>query len=62
MDLWGGAPERKFLAGVAELTVTDGSTVEGYASVFGRTDQGGDTVEAGAYAASLKRMGTAGGG
>lgn len=50
-----GAPERKFLAG-GSLAVTEslgGHVVEGYASLFGRTDQGGDQVMAGAYAASL---------
>ena len=42
------------------LTVTDGAVVEGYASVFGRRDQGGDVVQAGAYARSLARAGGAG--
>ncbi len=48
--------ERKFYAAGTALTVTDGSVIEGYASVFGRQDQGGDTVEAGAYAASLAQL------
>lgn len=47
--------ERKYCQLGAELVVTDGSNIEGYASLFGKTDQGGDTVEKGAYAASLKR-------
>ena len=29
---------------------------QGYASLFGKTDQGGDIVQKGAYAASLKRL------
>ena len=48
--------ERKFHRPETGLVVTDGSHVAGYASVFGRRDSGGDTVMAGAYAASLKRL------
>jgi HK97 family phage prohead protease len=44
----------------AGLTVVDGAVIEGYASVFGVADQGGDIVLAGAYAASLKRLGAEG--
>jgi len=55
-----GAPERKFHRPEAGLVVTEGSRVEGYASVFGRPDQGGDVVQAGAYAASLKALAAAG--
>ncbi|MDT8856320.1 HK97 family phage prohead protease [Paracoccaceae bacterium Fryx2] len=51
-----GAPERKFHRPEAGITVTDGRVVEGYASLFGRRDQGGDVVQAGAYAASLARL------
>lgn len=51
-----GAPERKFHRPDAGITMTDGQVVEGYASLFGRRDQGGDTVQAGAYAASLKAL------
>ncbi len=47
--------ERKFHRPDAGLVV-DGARVEGYASVFGVRDQGGDVVLAGAYGASLKRM------
>lgn len=47
--------ERKFCRTEA-LTVAEGSTIEGYASLFGRTDGGGDVVAAGAYAASLERL------
>lgn len=48
--------ERKFCLHGEALTVTDGSMIEGYASVFGKTDQGGDVVQRGAYAASLKSL------
>ncbi|MDM7462991.1 MAG: HK97 family phage prohead protease [Tepidimonas taiwanensis] len=37
------------------------TVVEGYASVFGITDQGGDVVMPGAYAASLTRLAGKGG-
>lgn len=36
--------------------VSDGTRIEGYASLFGLTDQSGDVVVKGAYAASLKRL------
>ncbi|MDJ1017902.1 MAG: HK97 family phage prohead protease [Paracoccaceae bacterium] len=52
--------ERKFFRPEDGLTVTDGRVIEGYASVFGRVDRGGDVVEPGAYAASLKVLGHAG--
>ena len=51
-----GAPERKFHRPDAGILVTDGVVVEGYASLFGKRDQGGDTVQAGAYGASLKAL------
>lgn len=41
--------------------VTDGHVVAGYASLFGLSDQGGDMVEPGAYAASLARLSAKGG-
>jgi HK97 family phage prohead protease len=50
------ALERKFCRFDDSTIVTDGEEIEGYASLFGHTDQGGDVVAAGAYAASLKRM------
>ena len=40
----------------AGLTVTKGREIEGYASLFGACDQGGDIVVPGAYAASLTRL------
>lgn len=55
-----GAPERKFQRAEAGFTVTGESGIQGYASVFGRADQGGDVVQAGAYAASLKALAAAG--
>lgn len=51
-----GAPERKFHRPDAGILVTDGVVVEGYASLFGKRDQGGDTVQAGAYGASLQAL------
>lgn len=56
-----GAPERKYLRPEQGLTVTDGRIIEGYASLFGMKDQGGDIVMAGAYAASLQRLQARGG-
>lgn len=57
MENFGQVLETKFArigaAGVGDLVVTDGVRIEGYASVFGRPDQGGDVVAAGAYAKSL---------
>ena len=50
--------ELKYASG-AQL-VSDGTQIEGYASLFGLTDQGGDIVRKGAYAASLKRLATRG--
>jgi len=48
--------ERKFRSLGDGITVTDGHVIEGYASVFGARDQGGDVVETGAYAASLAAL------
>ncbi|WP_116133706.1 HK97 family phage prohead protease [Tropicimonas sp. IMCC34043] len=55
-DLLVAGLERKFCQLDAALTVTDGSVIEGYASVFGLADQGGDVVQPGAYAASLSAL------
>ncbi|ESW60567.1 MAG: primosome assembly protein PriA [Rhodobacter sp. CACIA14H1] len=52
--------ERKF-TGAAGVLAVQGAGLEGYASLFGVADRGGDVVLPGAYAASLARMGTAGG-
>ncbi len=46
--------ELKFAAGSS--LILDGTRIEGYASLFGVTDQGGDVVLRGAYAESLRRL------
>ncbi len=48
--------EQKFCRMDAPLTLCEGAVIEGYASVFGACDQGGDIVERGAYGACLQRM------
>lgn len=45
--------ELKFCATSLDISVGDDLAIEGYASLFGAADRGGDTVEPGAYAASL---------
>ena len=55
-----GAPERKYHQPEAGLVVTGGSLVSGYASLFGKRDQGGDVVQKGAYAVSLAALAKAG--
>ncbi len=52
--------EQKFARFGEGLTVADGAVIQGYASLFGRADQGGDVVQAGAYAGSLQKLVTAG--
>ncbi len=47
--------EHKFCQLDAEVAFTDGTIISGYASLFGKADQGGDTVEQGAYEASLAK-------
>ncbi|MEJ8560868.1 HK97 family phage prohead protease [Yoonia sp. GPGPB17] len=47
--------EHKFCALGTEVIVTDGTIISGYASLFGKPDQGGDTVEKGAYGTSLAK-------
>lgn len=54
MDSNGYGLELKYAPG-AQM-VSDGTMIEGHASLFGLTDQGGDIVVKGAYAASLKRL------
>ncbi|MDR0808964.1 MAG: HK97 family phage prohead protease, partial [Gemmobacter sp.] len=46
--------------GGGDLTVIGGQEIAGYASLFGKCDQGGDVVTRGAYAGSLARLGAAG--
>ncbi len=48
--------ETKFMHPEAGVALIGGHEIAGYASVFGLRDKGGDTVLAGAYAASLKRL------
>ncbi len=48
--------ERKFCRFDQGVTVTDGTEIAGYASLFGQADQGGDIVEKGAYARALDRF------
>lgn len=55
MDLETGL-EQKFCRFDEELSVKDGAVIEGYASLFGDQDRGGDVVEKGAYAASLAKL------
>jgi HK97 family phage prohead protease len=52
--------ETKFCRFDRDLAVVDGRTIQGYASLFGTCDQGGDVVEPGAYAASLAALTAAG--
>ncbi len=51
-DMRGAGLETKFCR-VGEVTMTDGTIIEGYASLFGSVDQGGDAVQSGAFNASL---------
>lgn len=48
--------EKKFARFGEGLSVSDGQVIEGYASLFGACDQGGDVVAKGAYAVSLKQL------
>lgn len=52
--------ETKFASLKGELKVTGGLEIEGYASLFDATDQGGDVVKKGAYASSLNALKAAG--
>ncbi len=53
--------EMKFQRIEPGLVVADGTRVEGYASLFGLADQGGDVVQPGAYRASLAALAARGG-
>ncbi len=48
----GGGLETKFCR-ADEMKVAEGAVIEGYASLFGAVDQGGDAVQPGAFRASL---------
>ncbi len=52
--------EHKFSRFGEMLTVEDDSVIQGYASLFGAADQGGDSVAPGAYTASLAQLSAAG--
>ncbi|MGX9354124.1 HK97 family phage prohead protease [Roseobacteraceae bacterium S113] len=52
--------ETKFASFEGDIAVKGGLEIEGYASLFGATDQGGDVVQKGAYARSLKALTAAG--
>ena len=53
--------EHKFCRIGGEVSLVDGHVIEGYASIFGLVDQGGDTVGPGAYGRSLERLAQKGG-
>lgn len=55
MDINSGL-ETKFARIEQGLSLRDGTVIEGYASRFGVTDQGGDVVARGAYGASLRAV------
>ncbi|PYG34577.1 HK97 family phage prohead protease [Pelagimonas varians] len=48
--------EHKFCRFDADVTLVEGTKIEGYASLFGACDQGGDVVTKGAYARSLTKL------
>ena len=56
----GATLEHKFARFGGDVEVRGGVEISGYASLFGDVDQGGDVVERGAYAASLKAVNAAG--
>ncbi|RPE71287.1 hypothetical protein EDD53_0403 [Pacificibacter maritimus] len=51
-----GGLEHKFMRIGEDIKVTDGVKIEGYASLFGLADQGGDIVQIGAYKKSLNDL------
>ena len=53
--------ETKFCRVEEAVALRDGQVIEGYASLFGAPDQGGDVVEVGAYAAGLGALAARGG-
>lgn len=55
-----GAPETKFVQLGDQIGLREENRIAGYASLFELKDQGGDTVEKGAYERSLKRLDAAG--
>jgi len=59
-DLTEAGLERKFCRTPAPVRIADDLAIEGYASLFGVTDCGGDIVQRGAYTASLAALSKAG--
>lgn len=57
---WVSGLEHKFCQFDETISLAEGARIEGYASLFGQVDQGGDVVERGAYAGSLARLKAAG--
>ncbi len=57
---WNMDLEHKFCRFESEVTMIDGTKIEGYASLFGACDQGNDVVAAGAYLASLRQLASEG--
>jgi HK97 family phage prohead protease len=53
--------EHKFTRIGGEVTVAEGQVIAGYASLFGKADQGGDIVEPGAYGKALGALRARGG-
>ena len=51
--------EHKFCRLGEDVTVIDGVEIAGYASLFGKCDQGGDVVQSGAYSKSLGALSAA---
>ena len=60
MDVLETGLERKFCRADQVIEVKDGTLIEGYASLFGAVDRGGDIVQRGAYTNSLKALTQAG--
>jgi HK97 family phage prohead protease len=55
-----GGLEHKFCRIGEGVSVTEGTRIEGYASLFGNADRGGDVVAPGAFEASLRRLASEG--
>jgi len=55
-----GAPETKYVQLGDQIGLRDENRIAGYASLFELRDQGGDTVEKGAYGGSLTKLGKSG--
>ena len=53
--------EHKYCQVANSMEVTDGTKISGYASLFGKPDQGGDIVMKGAYRATLNKLKSKGG-